>query len=192
MSYICFVVQLLSHVQLFVTPWTVAHHTPQSFTISCRLLNLFFIELIMLSVSTSATPFSFCLQSFSALGSFSMSQLFASGGQSIDASDSASVLLINSGMLSDSLWPHWLQNARPPCPLHTPVSGVHPSSCPLNWWCYLTISSSATLFSICLQSFPALESFPVGCLFAYWSFSFSISPSNEYSGLICIWSYHSK
>jgi len=126
MSYICFVVQLLSHVQLFVTPWTVAHHTSQSFTISCRLLNLFFIELIMLSVSTSATPFSFCLQSFSALGSFSMSQLFASGGQSIEASDSASVLLINSGMLSDSLWPHWLQNARPPCPLQTPVSWSSP------------------------------------------------------------------
>ena len=61
---------------------------------------------------------------------------------------------------------------------------------PLTWWCHLTISSSA-LFSICLQSFPASGSFPMSWLFAsggqrYWSFSFIISPSNEYSGLISV------
>ena len=94
----------------------------------------------------------------------------------------------NSGMLSDSFWPHELQHARPP--YLSPYPGVHPSSCPLNWWCYPTISFSATLLSFCLQSFPASESFLVSSLFAYWSFSFSISPSNKYSGLICIWSYH--
>ena len=58
----------------------------------------------------------------------------------------------------------------------------------LGWWCYLTILSSAVLFSFCLQSLPASESFLISWLFAwwpkYWSFSFSISPSNEYSGLI--------
>ena len=62
------------------------------------------------------------------------------------------------------------------------------NSCPLSQWCYLTISSSAVPFSFCLQSFPGWRSFPVSQLFPirwskYWSFS--NSPSNEYSGLIC-------
>ena len=57
-------------------------------------------------------------------------------------------------------------------------------------WCHPTISSSVIPFSSCLQSFPASGSFPMSQFFRirwpkYWSFSFSISPSNEYSGLIC-------
>ena len=55
-------------------------------------------------------------------------------------------------------------------------------------WCCPTISSSATHFSFNFQPFPAWESFPMRRLSApggqYWSFSFSISPSNEYPGLI--------
>ena len=71
----------------------------------------------------------------------------------------------------------------------SPTPGVHPNPCPLHQWCYLTISSSATLFSFCLQSFPASRSFPVSQLFTwdgleYWSFSFSIIPSKEIPGLI--------
>ena len=59
----------------------------------------------------------------------------------------------------------------------------------LSRWCHLTISSSVIPFSFCPQSFPASGSFPMNQLFAsggqsYWSFSFSICPSNEYSGLI--------
>ena len=61
--------------------------------------------------------------------------------------------------MSDSLWPHRLQHARLPCPSVSP--GVCPNSCPLTWWCYLTISSSAALFSFCLPSFPSSGSFPV-------------------------------
>ena len=67
------------------------------------------------------------------------------------------------------------------------IPGVFSNSCPLSRWCYLTITSSATPFSFCLQSFPASGSFPMSCLLLairwpkYWSFS--ISPSNEYSGL---------
>ena len=61
-------------------------------------------------------------------------------------------------------------------------------SCSLCWWCYLTISFSATPFSFCLQSFPASESSSESALRLrwpkYWSFGFSISPSNGYSGLI--------
>ena len=54
-------------------------------------------------------------------------------------------------VVSDSLQPGWLQHARPPCPSPTPI--VYPNSCPLSWWCHLTISFSVVPFSSCLQSF---------------------------------------
>ena len=65
--------------------------------------------------------------------------------------------------MSDSLWPHGLQHARPPCPSPTP--GVYSNSCPLSWWCHPTISSSVIPFS-CLQSFPALGYFLISRLFS--------------------------
>ena len=86
------VVQLLSRVRLFVTPWTAAHQASLSFTISWSLLKL--MSRVSDAISSSVTPFS-CLQSFPASGSFPMSQFFASGGQSIGVSASASVLLMN-------------------------------------------------------------------------------------------------
>ena len=93
---ICIVVvfQSLSHLQLFVTPWTAPHQASLSFTISQSLLKFMSIEWVMLSktISFSATLFSFCLQSVPASGSFLMSQLFTTGGQSIGASASTSVL----------------------------------------------------------------------------------------------------
>ena len=90
-------------------------------------------------------------------------------------------------VMSNSLWPHELQHARPPGPSPTPR--VYPNSCPLSRWCHPTISSSFIPFSSGPQSFPASGSFPMSQLFAsggqsYWSFSFNINPSNEYSGLI--------
>ena len=99
--------------------------------------------------------------------------------------------------MSIPLWPNGLQHARLPCPLLSP--GVCSHSCPLSWWCYLTISSAA-LLSFCLQSFPASGSFPVSQFFTSGgqscSLSFSISPSNKYSGLIsfrtCLISLQSK
>ena len=66
--------------------------------------------------------------------------------------------------MSDSLWSHGLQHARPPCPSPTP--GVHPNPCLLSWWCHPTISSSVIPFSSCPQSFPASGSFQVSQLFA--------------------------
>ena len=66
-------------------------------------------------------------------------------------------------VMSDSLRPHELQHARPPCPSPTP--GAYPNSCPLNRWCHPTILSSVIPFSSCPQSFPASGSFQMSqCL----------------------------
>ena len=91
--------------------------------------------------------------------------------------------------MSNSLRPHVLQHPRLLCPFLPPR--VWSSSCPLRWCFYLTVSSSVTSFCLCLPSFPVSED----ALFykelalcirwsKYWSFSFSIHPSNEYSELI--------
>ena len=89
--------QLLSHVWLFVTPWTAAHQASMSFTISQSLHKLRSIESVMYpTILSSVIPFFTCLQSFPASGSFQMSQLFALGGQSIGVSASTSVLPMNT------------------------------------------------------------------------------------------------
>ena len=90
------VVQSLSCVWLFSTPWTAAHQASLSFTISQSLLKFMSIELMIPSNHLIlCLPFSSCPQSFPASGSFPLSQLFASGGQSIGASASTSVLPMN-------------------------------------------------------------------------------------------------
>ena len=66
-------------------------------------------------------------------------------------------------VMSDSLRPHELQHARPPCPSPTPR--VHPDSRPSSQWCHPAISSSVVPFSSCPQSLPASESFPMSQLF---------------------------
>ena len=92
--------------------------------------------------------------------------------------------------MSDSLQPHGLQHTRPPCP--SPSPEVCPRSCPLHRWCHPAISSSDALFSFCPQSSPASGTFLMSHLFTSddqntgWSFSYSISPSTEYSGLISL------
>ena len=68
-------------------------------------------------------------------------------------------------VMSDSLWPHELQHARPPCLLLTP--GVLSDSRLSSQWCHPAISSSVVPFSSCPQSLPASESFPVSQLFAW-------------------------
>ena len=85
---------------------------------------------------------------------------------------------------SPTLWPKGLQHARLPC--SSPTSGACSESCPLSHWCHPTISFPVVPFSSCLQYFPASGSFQMSQFFASGgqSFSFNISPSNEYSGLI--------
>ena len=90
------VVQSLSHVWHSATSWAVACQAPLSSTISRSLLKFISIELVMLSSHLIFYhPFSSNLQSFPASGSFPMSRLFPSGGQSIEASASTSVLTMN-------------------------------------------------------------------------------------------------
>ena len=76
-------------------------------------------------------------------------------------------------VVSDSLWPHELQHARPPCPSPTP--GVHTNPCPSSRWCHPAISSSVIPFSSCPQSLPASESFPMNQLFIWGGQSIGVS-----------------
>ena len=102
------------------------------------------------------------------------------------------LLLFSHSVMSNSLGHHGLEHARLPCPSSTPRACSN--SCPLSQWCHPTISSSAVPFSSRLQSFPASGSFLMRQVFSnesalcsrwpkYCNFSFSISSSNEYSGL---------
>ena len=85
------------------------------------------------------------------------------------------MLLFSHSVMSNSLWPHGFQHTRPPCP--SPSPGVCTNSCPLNWWCHPTISSSVIPFSSHLQSFPASRSFPLSQLFASGGQSIGASAS---------------
>ena len=107
------------------------------------------------AISSSAVPFSSCLQSLPASGSFPMSQFFTWGGQSTGVSASASDQ-ISYSVVSNSLRPHESQHARPPCP--TPPPGFQSDSRPSSQWCHPAISSSVIPFFSCPQSLPASES----------------------------------
>ena len=95
----------------------------------------------------------------------------------------SSPVQFSRSLRSNSLQLHGMQHARPPCP--SPTIGVYSTSCPVSQWCHPTISSSSSpafnlsqhqgLFKWVSSSHQVAK---------YWSFSFSISPSNEYSGLI--------
>ena len=80
-------------------------------------------------------------------------------------------------VVSDSLQPHGLQHARPPCP--SPVPRVYSNSCPLNQWYHPTISSSVIPFSSCLQSFPASGSFAVSQFFSSGGQTIRVSASTS-------------
>ena len=86
-----------------------------------------------------------------------------------------SVQFISVAVVSDSLRPYELQQARPPCPPVTP--GACSNSCPLSQWCHPTISSSVAPFSSCLQPFPVSGSFPVSQFFASGGQSIGVSAS---------------
>ena len=89
-------------------------------------------------------------------------------------------------VMSNPLRPHGLQHTRLPCP--SPSPGAYSNSCPSSWWCHPTLSSCCPLLLLpsILPSIRVFSNESVLCIRwpKYWSFSFGISPSNEYSGLI--------
>ena len=95
---------------------------------------------------------------------------------------SISSVQFSCSVVSDSLRPHELQHARAPCPSPTP--GVHSNSCSSSQWCHPAVSSSVVPFSSCPQSLPASVFSNESTLRMrwpkYWSFSFSLSPSNQF------------
>ena len=80
-------------------------------------------------------------------------------------------------VMSNSLRPHGLQHARRPC--SWPAPGVYSNSCPLGWWCHITISSSVVHFSSCFQSFPESRSFQMSQFFAPDGQSIGVSASTS-------------
>ena len=86
-------------------------------------------------------------------------------------------------VVSNSLWPHEPQHARPPCPSPTPR--VYPNSCLWSQWCHPTISSSVIPFSSCLQSFPTSRSFQTSQFFASGGQSIGVSASASVLTLLC-------
>ena len=107
--FVVIVVQSLSHVQLFATPYTAACQAPLSFTISRVCSNSHPLSWwCYLTISSSATLYSSCSRSFPAPGSFSMSWFFTSDGQSAGASASASVLPMNIQSWFSLGWTSWI------------------------------------------------------------------------------------
>ena len=89
--------------------------------------------------------------------------------------------------VSDSLWPHELEHARPPCPSSSP--GVHSDSRPSSQWWHPTISSSVVPFSSCSQSLPASESFLMSQLFSWGGQSIGVVLQSEAVRHVCIHSF---
>ena len=115
------------------------------------------------------------------------SAIFSRSGILSSSVCSELVSYFSCSVVSNSLWPHGPQHTRLPCPSLTP--GAYSNSCPLSPSCHPIISTSFIPFSSHLQSFPALGVFLNESVLhirwpKYWNFSFIISPSNEYSGLI--------
>ena len=84
-----------------------------------------------------------------------------------------SSIQFSQSVVFDSLRPHELQHARPPCP--TPTPRAYPNSCPLSGWCHPTISSSVVPFSSCPLSFRASGSFQMSQFFTTGGWSIGVS-----------------
>ena len=144
---------------------------------------------LRLTSATKSRPFKDCFPNLLFFSFFKKKKeffLFLFKKQTFVLYGSISSVQFSHSVMSDSLPPHELQHARPPCPAPTPR--VHSDSCPSSQWCHPAISSSVIPFSSYLQTLPVSESFPRSqfCIRwpKYWSFSFIIIPSKENPGLI--------
>ena len=91
----------------------------------------------------------------------------------VPSSKIETVVQFSRSVVSNSLGPHELQHARPPC--QSPTPGVYSNLCPSSRWCHPAISYSVVPFSSCPQSFPASGSFPMSQLFTWGSQSIGVS-----------------
>ena len=164
----------------FATPWTVAHQAPLSKGIFQERI----LEWVAISYSRgSSQPRDLTLTSYISC----IDRWLLYHQCHLDSPNTGLLLLFSHPVISDSLWPQGLQHTRLPCPSASP--GACSNSSLLSWWCHSTILSFAVPFSSCLLSSSSIRVFPnesVLCIRwpKYWIFSFSISPSSEYSGLI--------
>ena len=164
----------LSRVQLFVRPWTIALWAPLSMRFSRQE---YWCELQYPPLGDLPDQ-----GSNQCLLRLLHSLMLRSPGnlQVVSVQFSRSVVC-------DSLDPLELQHTRPPCP--SPAPRVYSNTCPSSQWCHPAISSSVIPFSSCPQSPSSIRVFSNESTLhmrwpKYWSFSFSISPSNEHPGLI--------
>jgi len=104
--------------------------------------------------------------------------------QKVDNKTTISSVQFSHAVMSDSLRPHESQHTRPPCPLPTPR--VHSDSCSLSRWCHLILCCPLPLLPPIPPSIRVFSNESTLCMRwpKYWSFSFSISLSNEHPGLI--------
>ena len=112
---------------------------------------------------------------FADRGQYSQSYGFSSSHAQMWELDHKKGHQLSRSVVSDSLRPHGLQHAKPPCPSPTP--GAYSNSCTLSRWCDPTISSSVIPFSSCLQSFPTSGSFQMSQLFTGGGQSIGVSAS---------------
>ena len=145
--------RVLSHIQLFVTPWTVACQASLSVNFPRQE---YWSGLPFPAPGDLPHP---GIKPMSLASRALAGSLFTSWATKDTNIDNMVVVQSFSCVW---LWPHGLQHVRFPCPSLCP--GVCSNSCPLSRWCSLTISSSAA-YLFCLQSFPASVSFPVSQLF---------------------------
>ena len=178
--------QLLSHVWLFATPWTVVHQAPLSKDFWGK---------------NTGVACHFLLQGiFPTQGMERLSRLSPALQADSLPAEPPQFSQFGCSFGPDSLLIHGLHYARLPCPSPTP--GVYSNSCPLSRWYHPTISSSIIPFSSCLQSFPASGCFPVSQFFTSGGQSIGISASASVLpvniqdwfplGLACLISLHSK
>ena len=162
----------LSCIWLYVTPWTVAPQAPVSVGIPRQKYPL---EWVTMPSSRGSQPRDqihvSCLLCWQ-VGSLPLATPGWVEGH-YNAVIYFSSVQFSSSVMSDSLQPHESQHARPPCPSPTPR--VHSNSRPLSWWCHPAISSSVVPFSSCPQCLPASESFPMSQLSTWGGQSTGVS-----------------
>ena len=187
-------VQSLSHVWVFVTPWTAARQASLFFTISQSLLKLMSIELVMpsshlilchpLLLPPSIFPSIRVFSNESVLHirwpkywsfSFSISTSFKWGWFPLRLTGLVSLQSKGLSRVFSTVQKHQFFGTQ----LSSPTPGVYSNSCPLSWWCHPAISSSVIPFSSHLQTLPKSGSFQMSQLFASGGQSIGVSASTS-------------